>query len=499
MRGVWSWVSFAVLVPGLAGAADDADARRSVVQVKAKIRLTDQAHPWSLTGVTEYVGSGVVIEGRRILTNAHLINYVSQVTVRGDQSSDEIHATVEAIAPGIDLAVLRVEEDAFFANRPPLPRSRALPKDRDAVLVYGYPTGGTTVSVTKGIVSRIEFVGYYYQTSGLRIQIDAAINPGNSGGPALADGKMIGLAFSRLQGSDNIGYIIPVEEIELFLADIQDGKYDGKPAMFDQFQTLENSALRKRIGLGKGISGVAINRPEPPGPGPSPLREWDVITKIGDHEIDNTGLVGIEGGLRLPFQYLVQRLTRDDKVPLTVIRDARPMAIEVPVGVRRPRVIRNLEGARPSYFIFGPIAFTTATLDLIDGAEQQTPGWYFLLNERNSPLTARRADRPRFIDEELVIAACPLFPHRLSKGYRDEIQLQTVREINGRPIRNLRHLVETLRDGRDDQIVITFAEQYTESLVFDRKEALAATEEILSDNGIRQQCSDDLMPVWKKR
>ena len=78
----------------------------------------------------------------------------------------------------------------------------------------------------------------------LRIQIDAAVNPGNSGGPALVGDKMIGLVNSGIRGADNIGYIIPSEEVDLFLNDIGDGKYDGKPMIRDQLQTLENDALR---------------------------------------------------------------------------------------------------------------------------------------------------------------------------------------------------------------------------------------------------------------
>lgn len=119
-----------------------------------------------------------------------------------------------------------------------------LPKIKDTVMAYGYPTGGTNLSITRGIVSRIDFASYRYPVSGLRIQIDAAINPGNSGGPALVGDMMIGLAFSSLSNTQNIGYIIPCEEIEIFLADIADGRYDGKPALFDELQTLENPALR---------------------------------------------------------------------------------------------------------------------------------------------------------------------------------------------------------------------------------------------------------------
>ena len=130
---------------------------------------------------------------------------------------------------GIDLAILKLDDDSFFDSHPPIPREKVLPGIKDAVMVYGYPTGGTTLSITKGIVSRIEFSLYHSSVSGLRSQIDAAINPGNSGGPAIVDGKMIGLAFSRLGDAENIGYIIPCEEIDLFLEDIKDGRYDGKP------------------------------------------------------------------------------------------------------------------------------------------------------------------------------------------------------------------------------------------------------------------------------
>ena len=110
-------------------------------------------------------------------------------------------------------------------------------------MVMGIRLAGP-VSITKGIISRIEFTGYSVSAQGLRIQIDAAINPGNSGGPAVVNDEIVGLAFSHLQMAQNIGYIIPVEEIELFLQDVADGHYDGKPAMYDDLQTLENPALR---------------------------------------------------------------------------------------------------------------------------------------------------------------------------------------------------------------------------------------------------------------
>src|SRR4051812_25204537 len=206
-------------VPASADTNFDAVAN-SVVKIFSTVRYPDVFKPWTKSAPSSITGSGVVIEGKRILSNAHVVQYASQVQVQANQSGDKVSATVEAIAPGIDLAVLKLDDESFFDTHPALPRAKLLPEIKDAAMVYGYPEGGTSLSITKGIVSRIEFSAYNFPVSGLRIQIDAAINPGNSGGPAVVGDKMIGLAFSRLVEADNIGYIIPSEEIDLFVQDI---------------------------------------------------------------------------------------------------------------------------------------------------------------------------------------------------------------------------------------------------------------------------------------
>ena len=286
----------------------------SVVKVFATVRYPDLFKPWTKQAPTEVSGSGVVIEGKRILTNAHVVTFASEVQIQANQAGDKISATVEALAPGIDLAVLKLDDEKFFDSHAPLAQAKSLPEIKDTVMVYGYPTGGTSLSITKGIVSRIEFTPYNFPVSGLRIQIDAAINAGNSGGPAVAGDKMIGLAFSRLGGSENIGYIIPCEEIELFLRDIADGHYDGKPALYDQMQTLENAALRAFLKLDASVEGTIVHRPASDAPS-YPLKEWDVITKIGDTSIDDQGMIKVGANLRVRFLYLVQKIARNGKLP----------------------------------------------------------------------------------------------------------------------------------------------------------------------------------------
>jgi S1-C subfamily serine protease len=471
----------------------------SVVKIFSTMRYPDPYRPWTKQSLTEATGTGVVIKGKRILTNAHVVGYASQIQIQANQAGDKLSATVEFIAPGIDLAVLKLDDASFFDAHPPLAQTTSLPEIKDSVMAYGYPEGGNSLSITKGIVSRIEFAPYNYSVGGLRIQIDAAINPGNSGGPAVVGDKMIGLAFSHLGRADNIGYIIPSEEIELFLQDIADGHYDGKPAIFDDFQTLENPSLRPFLKLDKSVEGMIIHKPFSDDPA-YPLKEWDVITRIGDTPVDDQGMIKLGGNLRVHFVYQVQKIARDGKVPLTIVRGGKEMKIELPVLRKRPQLVPDLENSYPSYFICGPIVFSGATQNflryLITGEYSERGVNLFAYT--GNPLLTRISDKPAFEGEQLVVVSSPFFPHKLAEGYSQPHYL-IVKSIDGIPVKNLDHLVQIFRDLKDEFVTIEFNSRFGETLVFPRKELLAATDEILTDNGIRSQGSPDTMAVWNAK
>jgi S1-C subfamily serine protease len=463
------------------------EAENAVVKVFSTMRRPDVARPWSKASPIEATGSGVVIEGKRILTNAHVVAYASQVEVQPNQSGDKFSASLVAMAPSIDLAVLKLDDESFFDTRPPLPRASALPQIKDAVLAYGFPTGGTSLSITRGIVSRIEFVTYAMGTSGLRIQIDAAINPGNSGGPAIADNRMIGLAFSHLVNAENIGYIIPNEEIELFLKGIAAGPYTGKPGLYDELQTLENPALRSFLKLDKSVRGMVVHRPDEERPS-YPLKQWDVITHIGDQPIDDTGMIRVRDNLRVTFTYLIQHIAHDGTVPLTLVRAGETQHIQMPVPTHRPMLIDSLQGTYPSYFILGPVVFERATVESLTLIRNQSV--------LRNPLLARLGERPDAEREELVMIPSPLFPHPLAKGYDDPTGA-VVHSVNGTPVRSLAQLVKLLRDLKDEYVTLDFDNRASEALVFPRAQMIAATEPILTDNGVRAQGSPDMLKVWE--
>jgi S1-C subfamily serine protease len=483
-----------MLLPSTAPGAGPED---SVVKVLATQRVPSPFRPWANGTPTEVMGSGAVIDGQRILTNAHLVLYATDVSIQAHRGGDKIEAKIQMVAPDLDLAVLSVKEAKFFDKHPALRRDRKLPKATDNVAVYGFPIGGNGLAVTKGVVSRLDYGHYFGQANGLIVQVSAAINPGNSGGPALVGDRMIGLVFSRLGEGENIGYLIPNEEIDFFLENARDGRFVGKPIDVSGvlYQRCENKTLRRFLKLDDGVRGVLVQPPRPR-PVNCPFEDYDVLTRVGGFDLDNEGMVQHGEDMSLGFDSVICKAARNGAVPITVMRRGRRIDLMLPVSAEDTRLVRGWGGTKPSYFIHGPLVFSPLSLTALPSLMQARPD---LDNPRN-PVISRLADHVRFPGEELVVVTSPMFNHKIAKGYNDPVG-QVVKEVNGTPIKNLKHLVELLRDCTDEYLRFRFMEEGSELLVFRREEMNQATNDILEDNGISasRRGSPDVLKVWKER
>jgi hypothetical protein len=170
------------------------------------------------------------------------------------------------------------------------------------------------------------------------------------------------------------------------------------------------------------------------------------------------------------------------------------------VSTKRPQVIPDLETLYPSYFICGPVVFSDASKQFLGSflGGQSTERWIRALTYAGNPMLKRLYEPPAFEGERLVVVASPFFPHALVKDY-SPAQTQVVKSINGVAIKNLNQLVQVIRDSKDEFIVLAFDSTASETCVFPRKELLAATEDILTDNGIRSQGSPDTMAIWNAK
>ncbi len=258
------FLGFVVIVLAVATAAcransdDEQTLARSVVKITSVHQDFDYITPWKQTATGRGTGSGFVIDGNRILTNAHNVSNLRYLEVKKQNLAKRYPARASFIAHDCDLAIITIADESFFDDTVAL-EIGGIPRVNSTVQTYGFPVGGAHVSVTEGVVSRIQMDIYAHSRadSHLVIQTDAAINPGNSGGPVLQDGKVVGVAFQGLLEAENIGYMIPTTVIEHFLEDIRDGSYDGFGSVgFSFFPGLHNKSFTEYLKVPAGQDGI---------------------------------------------------------------------------------------------------------------------------------------------------------------------------------------------------------------------------------------------------
>jgi S1-C subfamily serine protease len=479
--------------PAIAQTSKPADVRKSVMKIFATKSPPNMFRPWEITPPQEITGSGVLIEGGRILTNAHVVSYAQQIYVQPNESSEKLDATVEFIAEDCDLATLTIDDKTAIKDLEPVPLAGKLPPLKTKVNVLGYPVGGDTLSVTEGVVSRIEFTPYNYGTSALRIQVDAAINPGNSGGPGIVDNAITGVAFSHFTKGENIGYLIPAEVVRHFLDDWKsDGKYEGFPRLDLGEATLENPSLRSYLKIERDQTGEVVHRINQPDL-KDKVKPWDIIAACDGINIDNLGMVPIADGIRVNWGYLVSRKVAGCSVKLKLIRDAKPLEIEAPTITRDNGLIQRMAGTRPTYLLYGGVVFSPVTTEMLSMIPDRLLA---LLGARGSLLFKRASDDRKEPGDEIVVLCSPIVPHKITKGY-GVMQLSVVTHVNDQPVKSLRHLIKLIKESKTkDYIIFRFEDENQEKIVLEPKLVEKFTPEILRNNNIPSDHSEDLKDVW---
>ncbi|GAG99866.1 unnamed protein product, partial [marine sediment metagenome] len=140
------------------------DVREAIVKVYVVSNSPDYYNPWSMQGPRGGSGSGCIIENNLILTNAHVVSDHTFLQVRKYGETERHRAEVVAVSHLTDLALIKVEDPGFFKDEPFLTFGE-LPEPQQEVLVYGFPMGGDMLSITKGIISRIEHQPYVHSSS----------------------------------------------------------------------------------------------------------------------------------------------------------------------------------------------------------------------------------------------------------------------------------------------------------------------------------------------
>ncbi|PUZ77485.1 hypothetical protein GQ55_1G375400 [Panicum hallii var. hallii] len=444
--------------------------------------------PWQRKRQYSSSSSGFIIGGRRVLTNAHSVEHYTQVKLKKRGSDTKYLATVLAIGTECDIALLTVSDDEFWEGVSPV-EFGTLPALQDAVTVVGYPIGGDTISVTSGVVSRIEILSYVHgSTELLGLQIDAAINSGNSGGPAFNDrGKCVGIAFQSLKHEDaeNIGYVIPTPVITHFIQDYEkSGEYTGFPILGIEWQKMENPDLRKSMGMKPDQKGVRVRRVEPTAPESGCLKPSDIILSFDGVDIANDGTVPFRHGERIGFSYLVSQKYTGEKALVKVLRDSKVHEFKIRLATHKRLVAAHVKGRPPSYYIVAGFVFAAVSVPYLRseyGKDYEYDAPVKLLVKHLHAM----AESP---DEQLVVVSQVLVAD-INIGYEEIVNTQVL-AFNGQPVKNLKNLVNMVENCKDE--FLKFDLEYDQIVVLETKTAKAATQDILTTHCIPSAMSDDL-------
>jgi S1-C subfamily serine protease len=463
--------------PGLA-----AEPERSVIQIVTFSQQPDWDAPWAFDPVRRMGGSGFVIKGRRIMTNAHVVSWGRQIIVRRYQDPRPYPAEVEYIGHDCDLAVLKVEDEAFFDHLEPLEFGE-LPKVRSTVVTYGYPAGGEEISYTRGVVSRIELQTYAHigNRSLLTVQTDAAINPGNSGGPVIQDDRVVGVAFQGLQGLENAGFFIPPPVIDHFLKDIEDNKYDGFPQAGLRIVALQNPAYRGYLKLPDNNLGARVDSLLPIPSTEKVLRLDDVILKADGFPIASDGSILYQGN-RLSAALAFQSAQHGGSVPLTIWREGREREVDLPVYVYQgDRASGYQYDTLPRYLVYGGLVFTPLTVDYLRTLGRNASDT--VTAELQYELFYRRFENPTSMrSEPIVLAGVLADAANANLGARGH---SLVNKVNGVHIDKLEDLVRALENHDGGYDTIEFI-SHSGFECLERAEVAKANPRIFKNYGVSQ-------------
>ena len=466
--------------PAPAAAAPDGvdleSLRASVVKIYTVSQSENYRKPWQRPRPQGSSGTGFYIGDRKIMTNAHVISDAKNLQVKRSDRVKRYEARVLYAGHDCDLAVVTVDNDEFWEGMKPLEIGERS-EMRSKVMTIGYPMGGNKLSVTEGVVSRIE-VNTYVHTGAddhLTIQTDAAINPGNSGGPVIQDGKVVGVAFQGRMFAQNLGYMIAPSVIKHFLKDIQDDVYHGYPEIGIYTANLRNPTLRKFLGVPEGEDGgVIVLKPTPYASAVGHLKKNDVILKIDGIKVEADGTIKV-GSEFIDFTFVVENKQIGESVTLTILRDGKVMDVDIPLkaweAMMQPGRVYD---ERPEYLVFGGYLFVPLTENYLGWGASNDLSYYMQQYYRTV------AEEGKTRDQLVLLSRVMKHPSTRYIEYRDAI----VEKVDGVQPKDFRHFVQLIDGATKDLVKIDFEGINTAPLILDMKKMREVHPEILKTHEI---------------
>jgi S1-C subfamily serine protease len=453
-----------------------------VVKVYATRQPPDYWNPWRRQWMQSATGSGVIIGPREILTGAHVVTHGTFLQVQKIADPEKAVAKVKAVCHDADLALLTVEDERFLRGTTPV-EVGDMPSLRDKVSVVGFPMGGEQVSITEGVVSRVEVQRYdHSERELLAVTIDAAINPGNSGGPVFKQGKVVGVAFQKMVAAEAMGEMVPAPLIRRFLDGVARGRGTEIPDGGIWFHNTENPALRARLGLGPEESGVVATQVDYGSSAWGRIQQDDVLLEIDGLRIGSDGTVRYRDRFRTAYCAVYGDHFVGEEIELGVLRRGERLRVKLELKPHCRLVPYHRYDCAPTYFIYGGLVFQPLTLDFLSVWGDR---WQ---REAAVPLVNAYFVMPRTEARQQLLVLTSVLADAINVGY-EEFMHSMVNTVNGQVVRDMADFAR-LVEASDERLEIRT--MGNNLLVLDARAVPEANRQILQRYDVPRDRSADL-------
>jgi serine protease Do len=406
----------------------------TIVQVFSQIAAIDLLQPYKTPSQGQATGSGFFINpDGEIITNAHVVDQAKSVYVQiPSLGKHQFKVDIVGVSPDRDIALLKVNHADLVTIKKELGEIKCLALGdssmvhrADEIMTLGYPLGQQGLKSTVGVVSGRE--------SHL-IQIDAPINPGNSGGPSVDRlGRVVGINTLYAPDAQNVGYVIPVNELKIVLDDLRHVKLLRKPFLGVLFNNASD-ALTSYLGnpVPGGLYVVDVYKDSPLHK--AGVQKGDMIYQINGHRLDYYGEFAWTEDKISIIDYVAQ-LKLGQKIDLVVYRRGKQKTFSFAFDQSELLPIRKIYPGyeKIDYEIVAGMVIQPLTINHLP----------FLINI--SPSLAKYTEMKYQMEPALIITH--IFPDSEAQRSRSLSLGAIVKEINGKSVKTLADLRESLYKG----------------------------------------------------
>lgn len=449
-------------------------AKDTVVQLFVQCGKFNWQQPFKAPETKKSYGSGFFIDDQgHIISNFHVIEEAYGIKIQiPSVGKEQFDVEVVGVCPDRDLALLKLTPEALEKVRTRLGtipflvlgNSDEIVRTQE-ILALGYPLGQERLKSTNGIVSGREIVwGESY------IQITAPLNPGNSGGPSLnTNGQVIGINSARIPVAQNIGYIIPINDVKSAIKDLH------------RVKLLRTPILGGEYNLGTEQMTDYLKNPHPGGlyiarVFPRTLfeqvgvQDGDVIYSINNHRLDVYGETNVEWSEdKVPVVALLNRFILGQDVDLEVYRKGERKEFHFKYHHLAKLPIRRL------YPLFEPIDFEIIGGMVIMPLSLNHIECFDDIDYNVTKNLLKYEKRENQYEPKLIVSY--VFPTSQTQESRCICMGDIISEINGVKVTNLKDLRTILRNNLLGVTTNTMVTCKTE----DKKFMVLSLERVLAD------------------